>query len=241
MLDAASALRSFATRSRAAFLRGTSHYCPVCAKCYRRFLPAGVEPRPNALCPGCGSLERHRLLLAALERLWADNTLRHGGRLLHVAPEPALAAVFQRDFDYLSIDLDERRAMVAMDLTALTFADGTFDAIVCNHVLEHVPDDHIALAELHRVMKVGGWGSIQVPMDGEVTREDPTINDPGERLRLYGQEDHVRLYGRDFTDRLEAAGFVVLEIRKTDLLDPAGVERLSVACETSVVLVRRTS
>ncbi len=241
MLDTTAFLQSLARRSKATLLRGDRFYCPVCRKGYRKFLPAGLDPRANAMCPGCGSLERHRLLLAALEKLWRDETLPRGGRLLHVAPEPALAGAFMRHFDYTSIDLDGGRAMMAMDLTDLTFADQSFDAIICNHVLEHIPDDRMAMAELHRVTKVGGWGSLQVPMQGDVTQEDLSITDPQERQRLYGQDDHVRLYGRDFLGRLDAVGFEVMDIAKADLLHPAELERLSVDCEESVVLVRRTT
>lgn len=232
-------IRSSVRALRASLLRGDRYYCPVCDTGYRRFLAAGIRPRPNALCPGCGSLERHRLLVSILDRLWADGRLPSGGRLLHVAPEAALADRFRRSFDYLSIDLDGSQAMMAMDLTDLTFPDRSFDAVVCNHVLEHVPDDRKALSELYRVMRPGGWGSIQVPMDGAVTREDPAVTDPGERLRLYGQEDHVRQYGRDFLDRLSQAGFEVLIIGKVDLLDSSEIERLSVDCEQEALLVRR--
>lgn len=241
MLDTTSVLKPLARKARAILLRGNEFYCPVCRTGYRKFLPGGVEVRANAICPGCRSLERHRLLLSVLEKLWIDGTLGRGGRMLHVAPEPALAAAFMRDFDYTSIDLDGSRAMQAMDLTALKFADQSFDAIVCNHVLEHIPDDRMAIAELHRVTKVGGWGSLQVPMQGDVTQEDLSITDPQERLRRYGQTDHVRLYGRDFLDRLAAVGFQVMNVPKDDLLDPDLIGRLSVDCETSVILVRRTA
>lgn len=231
--------RSSVRALRAALLRGDRFHCPLCDTTYRRFLAAGISRRPNALCPGCGSLERHRLLLAALEALWADGRLSFGGRMLHVAPEAVMANRFRHSFDYVSIDLDGSLAMMAMDLTDLTFPDESFDAIICNHVLEHVPDDCKALSEIHRVMKPGGWGSIQVPMDGATTREDLTVTDPRERLRLFGQEDHVRQYGYDFLGRLSQAGFDILRIGKADLLDAHGIGRLSVDCEDEVILVRR--
>ena len=233
-------LRGIGRRLRAFLLRGSRFYCPLCASNYRRFRTAGDPPRENAVCPGCASLERHRLLWMALEKQWRKGVLRVGDRMLHVAPEPVLAKKFEQRFDeYVSIDLDGKRAMKAMDVTALTFADQYFDAIVCNHVLEHVPDDRTAIAELYRVLKPGGWGSIQVPMKGDVTHEDPGVTDPQERYRLYGQDDHVRQYGSDFIDRLREAGFEVLVLPKHQLADPDKLDRLSVRCEDEVVLVTR--
>lgn len=224
---------------RAALHRGGNFYCPLCRRGFRKFLPAGADRRPDAMCPGCGSLERHRLMWVALEGLWRAGELRRGGRMLHVAPEPVLTQLFRKDFDYLSADLDGTRAMVAMDITRIGYQDGYFDAIMCNHVLEHVPDDRQALAELCRVMAVGGWGCIQVPMKGEQTQEDLSIVSPADRARLYGQEDHVRQYGTDFRDRLQAAGFFVRVVEKSTLLSPEELERFSVACEQEVVLVRK--
>ncbi len=231
-------LRGIGRRLRAFLLRGSRFHCPLCAGNYRRFLPAGDPPRENAVCPGCTSFERHRLLWIAFVMQWQKGAFRAKGRMLHVAPEPVLAKKFDQRFDeYVSIDLDGKRAMEAMDVTALTFADQYFDAVVCNHVLEHVPDDRTAIAELYRVLKPGGWGSIQVPMKGDITHEDPGVTDPQERHRLYGQDDHVRRYGNDFMDRLRDAGFEVLILPKQELAGPEMLDRLSVACEDEVVLV----
>ena len=233
-------LKEFERGLRAFLLRGSRFHCPLCSGNYYRFLTFGDPPRENAMCPGCASLERHRLLWIALEKQWQKGAFRAKDRMLHVAPEPVLAKKFEQRFgDYVSIDLDGQRAIKAMDVTALTFADRCFDAIVCNHVLEHVPDDRTAIAELYRVLKPGGWGSIQVPMKGNVTHEDLGVTDPQERRRLYGQHDHVRQYGSDFMDRLRGGGFEVLILPKQELLDADNLDRLSVACEDEVVLVTR--
>lgn len=230
---------SLAQTVKATLLRGKRFYCPLCGRGYRKFLPGGSSGRTNARCPGCNSLERHRLLAGLIETLQADKDLGIAGRILHVAPEAALTELFSRETDYLSIDLDGSQAMMAMDITALDLADESFDIIICNHVLEHVPDDRKALMELFRVLKPDGWGSIQVPMKGEVTQEDISITDPEERSRLYGQADHVRQYGHDFLERLREVGFEVSEYRKEDWLPPNELARLSVDCEDSVFLVRR--
>ena len=154
-----------------------------------------------------------------------------------MASEPCLAEKFRQKYDYLSIGLDGKKAMMAMDLTAMTFDDNSFNAIVCNHVLEHIPDDKKAMKELYRVLKPGGWASLQVPIKGDITQEDLSITDPKERLRLYGQADHVRYYGRgNFVGRLKDAGFDVLSILKTDLLEADEMDRVSVALENEVVL-----
>ncbi len=134
--------------------------------------------------------------------------------MLHIAPELQLSRLFraQPSLDYLSADLKSPRAMVKMDITDIPYPDHTFDVIYCSHVLEHVPDDRKAMRELHRVLKPGGWAILQVPITAKATVEDPAVTDPQERLRLYGQIDHVRRYGPDYKDRLVEAGFgVILE------------------------------
>jgi SAM-dependent methyltransferase len=221
----------------ALLLRGGHFYCPLCDNTYRKFLKAGIETRLNAKCPGCGSLERHRLLWLSLQKQWERGQIRRCGVMLHVAPEPALADKLKEMFEYISIDMDGSKAIMAMDITALDFQDEKFDAIVCNHVLEHVPQDRKALAELFRVLKPGGWGSIQVPMKGDKANEDLSISDPNLRKHLYGQSDHVRIYGEDFVNLLNDAGFTVLRIPKTDIVNGIELKRISVDSENEVILV----
>ena len=232
-------ITSLVRQIRAHAMRGDSYYCPICDLGYRRFLRAGETSRPNALCPGCGALERHRLLIAVLEQLWKRAELVECGRLLHVAPEAAITAALEQRFSIVSVDRQPSRGMVAMDLTNLAFPDSIFDAIICLHVLEHVDDDRAALSELWRVMKPGGWGVIQVPMIGDSTHEYPSIVNAEERQRLYGQADHVRQYGRDFVGRLKAAQFLVTTIAKTELFQSVSLARLSVDCEQEVIIAKR--
>jgi SAM-dependent methyltransferase len=142
-------------------------------------------------------------------------------RLLHIAPEPIMAGLFQSlpDIHYISADL-MADTDVRLDITALPFADGALDAVVCNHVLEHVPDDRAAMREFRRVLSPRGWAILQSPLDQRraVTFEDFSVQDPAERERVFGQYDHVRIYGRDYFDRLTTAGFRVEAVPFADLL-----------------------
>lgn len=223
--------------------RGNNFYCPICKASYIRFLPYGAPLRENARCPVCGALERHRLLWESLGHPKVTGQIQssNGGRLLHVAPETCIAKLLSKNYQYVSVDMWASGVDVHSDITAFCFPDECFDAIICNHVLEHVPADRKALSELYRVLKQGGWASIQVPMMKGKTYEDLSVVDPDERVRLFGQSDHVRQYGDDFRDRLREAGFDVLEFKKEDFLDHQALERLSVDCEESVILVRKLS
>ncbi len=196
--------------------------CPLCGRRYRRFMPYGyVATRRNALCPGCLALERHRLLWLWLEResgLIAQTTPPAAApHVLHIAPEACLARKFEQLLPpdhYITADLESPLAKVRMDVQHIPFPAGTFDIVLCNHVLEHVADDRRAMRELHRVTRSGGRGVLLAPVDlaREHTFEDNTITDPSERTRIFGQYDHRRIYGRDYADRLRRAGWQVAEI-----------------------------
>ena len=185
--------------------------CPVCGGNFKEFLPYGYTPRPNALCPGCRALERHRLLWLFLER--RTNFFSKKAKVLDIAPSHALAKRYAGlpNIDYLSVDLSSPLAMRHMDITHLELPDNAFDVVLCYHVLEHIQDDGAAMKELSRVLKPGGWAILQVPLDPglEKTHEGRSISDPEERARLFGQPDHYRKYGLDYKDRLQAAGFSV--------------------------------
>ncbi len=175
--------------------------------------------RDDALCPQCGSLERHRLIWLFLKR-YTDLESGTARTLLHVAPEPSLAQRLRSvpGITYRSIDWDSSTAMVRMDLMKLAFPDQVFDIVFCSHVLEHVADDAVAMQECRRVLKPTGWAVFLVPIIREFTYEDPTITDPADRERLFGQADHVRAYGPDFQDRLAANGFTVRRMSPVDVL-----------------------
>jgi SAM-dependent methyltransferase len=195
------AIRSFGSRLE----------CPCCGGRFWEFLPFGVTPRPNALCPGCGSLERHRLLWLFLRDRTNFFTARL--RVLDVAPTRFFSERCTRlqNLDYVSADLSSPLAHLHMDITDIPLPDDSFDCIICCHVLEHIPDDRKAMRELYRILRPGGWAIIQSPIDAsrDKTFEDPGVVSPEDRHRLFGQSDHVRVYGRDYQERLEEAGFVV--------------------------------
>jgi predicted SAM-dependent methyltransferase len=192
-------------RLRSTFFRGTQVTCNCCGGSFSGYLP------PYRECPGCGAQARQRLLLFFLRDKTDIFTRQH--RLLHFAPEASLEKLLRKspNINYLSADLESHRAMEAIDMTNIPYAEGSFSAILCSHVLEHIPQDLQAMRELYRVLAPGGWAILQVPIDNnrEQTYEDFSVTSPQERARLFGRFDHCRIYGRDYKDRLEQAGFDV--------------------------------
>jgi SAM-dependent methyltransferase len=140
-------------------------------------------------------------------------------KMLHVAPEPCLSARLRAlpNVDYVSADLMDPAAMVVLDITNIQYPDHSFDVVYCSHVMEHVPEDRKAMREFFRFLKPNGWAVLMVPIEAAVTFEDPSITDPAERERVFGQNDHVRIYGLDFVERLREAGFVARAYCPADL------------------------
>ena len=193
-----------------AFYKGNRYTDPIDGSSYRTFLPYGYDKlRPNALCPGTLSLERHRYLWLYLQR--QTTFLEDQLNVLHAAPEQVFYTKFKqfKHWQYTTTDLHSPLADVKADICALPFQDNNFDLILCNHVLEHIPDDATAMKELYRVLKKGGTLIAQVPLNEttKVTFEDDSITDPIERTKIFGQYDHVRVYGMDYYTRLSQAGF----------------------------------
>lgn len=181
------------------FLHGDRVACPLCQGEFRMFR-RGPDGRPNATCPRCGSLERHRVLWLFLER--HTTLLTRPAKVMHFAPERSLSTRLQQihGSNYTSGDLDGTLAMEAIDITDIAKEDGLFDAVIASHVLEHVPADVQAMREIKRVLAPGGIAVLQHPIDVDLalTYEDCTIVDPADRTQAFGQADHVRVYGRDF-------------------------------------------
>lgn len=213
-------------------LRGNKFTDPIEGKSYRSFLPYGYgHQRNNVLAPGTLSLERHRLLWLYLKSETDFFSAPH--KVLHFAPEQAFYKRFRslKNLDYTTTDLYSPLADVKADICNLPFEDDAYDVILCNHVLEHIPDDAKAMQELFRVMKPGGFGVFQIPQDlsRETTFEDDSITDAEERARIFGQYDHVRVYGRDYFDKLRSVGFRVIPVDYTQEIAPELVEKYGLA------------
>lgn len=210
-----------------------TRYCPVCGRGADAFLEFGRKRRPDARCPHCGSLERHRLVWRYFERR-TDLLDGRDKRVLHVAPEACFVGPFARAFGdgYVAADWSRPGVTVRMDVCAVPHPDATFDVLYCSDVLEHVTDDRLAMREFRRVLKPGGWAVLMVPVTAARTIEDPSVTDPEERRRRFGQEDHVRRYGPDFVDRLEESGFRVEQVRPGDFLGPEEIVRISAGDRT---------
>ncbi|MBO0331615.1 class I SAM-dependent methyltransferase [[Muricauda] lutisoli] len=223
-------------------LKGNKFTDPIDGKSFRSFLPYGYEnPRENVLSPSTLSLERHRLLWLYLKN--ETGFFKQPLKLLHFAPEQAFYNRFKKldNLEYTTTDLNSPLADVKADICKLPFQDNTFDVILCNHVLEHIPNDTKAMQELYRVMKPGGWGIFQIPQDlkREKTFEDDSITDRKERSRIFGQYDHVRIYGRDYFDKLRSVGFMVEEVDYTNILPKEMVEKYRLAQGEIIPFVKK--
>lgn len=214
------------------FLRGNRYVDPIDGKGFRCFLPYGYgSQRNNVLSPSTLSLERHRLLWLYLKT--ETNFFSAQSKVLHFAPEQCFLNRFKdmKNLDYTTTDLISPIADVKADICDLPFEDHTYDVIFCNHVLEHIPDDKKAMQELFRVMKPGGYGIFQVPQDmsREHTFEDDSITNKKERAKIFGQYDHVRVYGRDYFDKLRAIGFNVEEVDLSKTLSDDAFDKYCLA------------
>lgn len=212
------------------YLKGDTYTDPIDGNSFRKFLPYGYsKQRKNALSPSTLSLERHRLMWLFLKNETSFFTSSKKIKTLHIAPEQCFLKIFkkQKNLDYITSDLESPIADVKADICNLPFKDDSFDVVFCNHVLEHIPDDKKAMQELFRVLKKGGFGVFQIPQDmsRENTFEDASITDKEERTKIFGQYDHVRVYGRDYFNKLRSIGFKVDEVDYTQRITPEELDR----------------
>lgn len=205
---------------------GDEFYCPFCDGHYNEFLPMGFKNdvfmekdiigggyRENAVCPRCHSIDRERLIYLYLTN--RTNVYDSKLKVLHIAPEINLQASLMKNksLEYICGDLKPQieKGVIELNVVNLQFESNYFDVIICNHVLEHVIDDSKAMQELYRVLKSSGWAILQVPISTSLdeTFEDSNIDTFEERLKKFGQGDHVRIYGQDYIKRLTGVGFSV--------------------------------
>ncbi|MCB4809530.1 methyltransferase domain-containing protein [Tamlana sp. 62-3] len=226
----------------ALILKGDRYTDPIDGKSFKSFLAYGyVKQRENILSPSTLSLERHRLLWLFLKN--ETDFFSANKKVLHFAPEQCFLKRFKalKNIEYTTTDLLSPIADVKADICDLPFKDNSYDIIFCNHVLEHIPDDTKAMQELFRVMKPGGWGIFQIPQDlnREVTFEDDSITDKAERAKIFGQYDHVRVYGKDYFDKLRSIGFIVEEVDYTAKLTKEDIDKYRLAKDEIIPLVRK--
>lgn len=196
-------------------------HCIVCGYNFEKFLSGGINAeifskhhiigggyRNSYRCPCCGATDRVRWGYYVLQN--KTDILEISGRVLHIAPERGIKNLIERnrEIDYYTADIVSGKAMHVTDITDIQYKDGTFDYIICNHVMEHIADEEKAVNEIKRVLKENGRWIFSFPICKDmITYEDPSILTPEARLEAYGQHDHVRLYGNDYKNRFEKYGF----------------------------------
>lgn len=234
---------SYLIRPILAFLlKGNNFTDPIDGRSFKSFLPYGYgNQRNNVLSPSTLSLERHRLLWLYLKK--ETNFFSAPLKVLHFAPEQAFYKRFRslKNIEYTTTDLNSPLADVKADICKLPFKDNSFNVVLCNHVLEHIPNDTKAMQELYRILKPNGWGVFQIPQDlsREKTFEDNSITDKKERAKIFGQYDHVRIYGRDYFKKLRSIGFEVEEMDYTSKLPKEDIEKYALAKGEIIPVVRK--
>ncbi len=220
--------------SRRIYYAGTKYKCPICEHSFRKLLPGGFNLeiikqkeiigagyRENNICPYCQSTDRDRLIYLYLKN--RTEIFSNKLKVLHVSPEPALFRLIDnlKNIVYVvgtkySEGIYYPKRITSIDLLNLPYNNHEFDLVICNHVLEHIIDDKRAMSEIFRVLVPGGLAILQVPYSNllDKTYEDNTVVSESDREKHFGQFDHVRIYGKDYKNRLENVGF------KLEVYDP---------------------
>lgn len=209
--------------TRVPFMLDTGSESPIFLK--RKIIGGGK--RENCVCPVCGGNDRERWLQHILLR-----ELHMGDKaatVLHFAPEKQVEKNIRKKQKllYITADIEEGRADRVEDITNISFGNDSFDIIICNHILEHIKDESKAFSELKRCLKENGKIVFSVPICWDIdTYEDESVITGEDRLREYGQEDHVRLYGKDIEQRLREHGFAVESYQVDEILSQEQVEEM---------------
>ncbi len=244
----AKVLRGIWQRLMSLYYYGRKYECPFCGNTFRKLLDGGFDlpvikekeiigagRRPNNICPRCYSTDRDRLIYTYLKKY--SPIFEEELSVLHIAPSGSLKSLLSslKNLNYQSgVKYHEgfyySKNISLIDITELIFKDNSFDVIFCNHVLEHIHDDRKAMGELFRVLKPRGWAILQVPISHllDKTYENPTITDPKEREAHFGQFDHVRIYGKDYVNRLSEIGFRVKEFIPSTKIKEKNIERFAI-------------
>lgn len=224
-----------------------AHECVICRSLVASWIPyvpeGGRSPFLVALdaigsnierfaCPNCHSIDRERHLLLFFDKLnlWSDVENKS---VLHFAPERLFATAVAAARPTLHVKGDlfpANEDVMKIDLLNIPFADGFFDLVVCNHVLEHVDNVEAALAEVRRILKPGGRFVCQTPYAAKLSQtfEDPLLQSPEDRRFFYGQDDHVRLFGRDIELRIQQGGFTGRMVSHDEMLGDVDPVKLGV-------------
>ena len=232
--------RDFVRKLISYFYIGNKYRCVFCDRSFSKMMSSGFESlatkdnkvigsgfRLNSKCPCCDSTDRERLLYIFIKKnlnyIFEKTEKSKTTTVLHIAPEKNLSKLINNNnqINYITSDLHSPYVDLKMNIENILFKDNVLDLIICNHVLEHVQNDLRAMSEFYRVLKKGGFAILQVPIffEDKPTYEDFTIVSPASRLEAFGQEDHLRIYGSDYKNRLEKSGFKVNLINIKDILD----------------------
>lgn len=231
---------------------GSQKKCPICNFSFFSFLAAGSKGYPlkkykvdgagyrkNVICPSCGSSDRSRLLYLFLTNL-KSTTLDQNIKLLHIAPDTEFPSFFKsrKNINYYNGDIDKNLADLEIDITKTNFENNFFDVIICNHVLEQIENDFIALQEIFRVLKRGGFAILQSPISRVLreTYENKSLRTPDDYLREYGQSDMRRIYGQDYQSRLESVGFKVNVYRPDSFLSYDLIKRYGISLHENIYI-----
>lgn len=215
------------------------YHCPICSKNFWHIRCLVHKTKPHLNCPRCDLFQRHRFLWLYLQR--ETDFFRNRYDVLHISPSPALQAKLSKLplLNYKTSTLDSEYTDYQFDLIKIDLPDNHVDIVLCIHVLEHIEDDVKAMAEIYRILKPGGWALFMVPQKGDVTKEDPSIVTPEERLKHFGQKDHVRFYGLDIIERMRSVNFDVSTLSSADLFDREEVYRYNLFWLTRVYQCRK--